>query len=256
MRVSVIVLVLLVSGQIFGQTLLGEYTRETASLNNIYFKKLKTTGQLDVNGVKTGFWIEYKLSFDTANSSTPVTIQGNDFSLNMEFQKPSTLEKIEGAYASGQMTGQWKWFEATYYGDSLTWEVTRESVYAMGMKNGIERQYSSGGLFREARYSDNEIIGTEILYYPPGVVYAKAQWKDGAAKNSTWYYQDGKVKTTKDYKQYPLTKVTDYHENGKVKAKYTVLGDEEIIDGEYLTFDTKGKLIQKSSFDKGTEVKK
>jgi hypothetical protein len=156
MRVGLIGLVLLLGGQIFGQTLFADQTRETDSLNNINFKKLKTTGQLDVNGAKTGFWIEYKLSFDTANSTPPVTIQGIDFSLNMEFQKPSTLEKIEGTYASGQMTSQWKWFEATYFSDSLTWEVTRESVYDWGRKMELK-----GNIAREDFFAKPAILTTK-----------------------------------------------------------------------------------------------
>lgn len=259
MRVSLAGLVLLITGQLFGQSSFSDFTRKTDSLNNAYYKKLKDVGQPKSNGLKTGFCVEYELQVDTAvNSSIPVTIQGLDFSLNTEFPAPlTTLIKSEGNFVNGQMTYLWKWFQASYiWGDTLTWEIIRETEYRNGKKHGTEKEYTSGYLFRHANYLDDQITGTETYYMPLDVVYLKALWKNGSAKNATWYYLNGKTKTTKDYRRYPLTKVTDYHENGKVKAKYTVWGDEEVFDGEYQTFDANGKLIDKKRYDQGVEEKK
>ena len=226
-------------------------------MNNYYYKRLKNIGQLDNNGQRTGFWVEYELLLDTANSSTPATIQGLDFSVDVKFPNPSKLLKSEGNFGGGQMTSRWKWYEANYsYSDSLTWQVTRETEYINGRKNGMEKQYSSGNLYRQANYSNDQITGTETYYMPPDILYLRAQWKDGVAKIATWYYESGKTKTTKDYKKFPLTKVVDYYENGNVKAKYTVYGDDEVLKGEYKSFDGNGKLNEIKKYDNGIEVKK
>ena len=258
MRASFVGLVLLVTGQIFGQSSFNDSKEKTDSLNAVHYKKLKSIGQFNSNGSKTGFWIEYDLLVDTADNSIPVTIQGLDFSMDMQFSTPSTtLIKSEGDFVNGQMTNTWKWFKASYiWGDTLTWGIIRETEYLNGKKNGTEKQYSSGDLFRHANYLNDQITGTETYYWSPDIIYLRAQWKNGNAKNAIWYYPSGGIKTSKDYRRYPLIKVTDYHENGKVKAKYTVLGAEEVIDGGFQNFDENGKLKEKKRYKEGIEVKK
>ena len=247
---------LLISGHSFGQTILHDYKKKTDSLNNVYFKKLKNFGQFDSEGQKTGFWVQYELVVDSASSSIPATIQGLDFSVNIELPNPSRLRKSEGNFASGQMTNLWKWFEASYYNDSITWQVTRETVYLNGKKNGLDKEYSFGNIYHDAKYSNDKITGTETYYLSQDIKYIKIQWKNGVAKKANWYYENGKIKTTKDYRKFPLTKVAGYHENGKVKAKYTVLGEDEVFDGEYLAFDEDGKMIEKRRYSNGVETKK
>jgi antitoxin component YwqK of YwqJK toxin-antitoxin module len=258
MRIWATGLIVLISGHIFGQRSFTDFVRETDSLNIYYFKTLKPSGRLDPNGNKTALWVEYELSFDSANSTIPVTVKRSDVSYDMELPNPSKLTKKEGNFSGGEMTGQFKFYTANYQDDgSVIWEINRETEYVGGKRNGLEREFDHFGTpYHEASYLDDRLHGTETIYMPPGTLFLNATYTEGAAQSATWYFDNGQIEKTKDYTKYPIVTVVEYHRNRKVKATYIVRGEEEQLDGVYEEFDQNGRRLSRKTYERGIEVKK
>lgn len=249
-------LLLIIGGPVYGQNDFENYKRTTDSLNILYFRKFQNTGQLDKNGMKTGYWTEYKLLADSADNIIPVTVQGQDFELNVELPKPTTLQKSEGVYHHGIVNGKWKWFEAYYDAENrMTWRLSRQAQYKNGKKDGHEIEFGVfGEIYRKAEYSNDRLNGYETTYWSRDVIFTKILWKADVVQKADVFYQSGKIQMTHRLQANSLWTVTEYHENGKIKATYKENGDGK--DGEYREYDDAGKLIITKDFKNGSEVEK
>jgi antitoxin component YwqK of YwqJK toxin-antitoxin module len=225
------------------------------SLNRVHYDQLKNTGDYDRSGLKTGYWIEYRLLFEPPSVVILDRFKGID-SLSTE-RNVTTLEKSEGEYLDGLKTNQWNSFEATYdEDDSLLWEIVSYSQYKDGKKHGPEKMFRLGALIRDATYHDGRLDGTELLHSPSGAdLHLKAQWKEGIPASAVLHRSNGKVISTLDYTNYPLAKVVEYFNNGRVRSEYTVLGEQKVLHGDFVSYDENGKLQQKKQFKNGLEVK-
>jgi antitoxin component YwqK of YwqJK toxin-antitoxin module len=224
------------------------------SLNNHHYSQLRNTGDYNRDGSKTGYWIEYRLLFEHPGNMILKRFKGLD-SLAHE-TKVTTLEKSEGEYASGVRINQWNAFEATYdETDSLVWEMTSYGQFADGRKHGPEKAFRLGALIREAAFEHGELHGTELLHSVNGALHLKAQWNRGKPVSAVMYDMNGKIISMRDYTLYPLAKVVEYHRNGRVRCEYTVLGDNEVLHGEYAVYDESGKLTEKKRYRGGVEDK-
>jgi antitoxin component YwqK of YwqJK toxin-antitoxin module len=238
-----------------GQDILESYRTRTDSLNKVNFERFKTNGEFDTKNMKTGFWREYALLRDSVES-VPATVQLGDTSINLDFPKPSELQKSEGYYESGLMNNQWKWFEAFYdNNDTLTWRIKKETGFIDGKKNGMEIQYGSfEAIFKKSSYVNDQLDGFEYIYPKRDVIGFKILYMKGVEQIITSYFENGNLKAIENYERPPITEITKYHENGQVQAKYTVKGGK--IDGQALLYDEKGKLVEKKYFKNGVEGKR
>lgn len=240
----------------YGQDTFEQYKIEKDSLNKFNYLLLTPEGKFNSKKLKTGFWKEYELLADSAEQLIPVTLQLTDTSFNFEFPKPSVLQKKEGDYNDGLMINQWKWFVASYVNGKLEWEVSKETHFRKGKKNGLEREFSLGAVTKEANFLDDELNGVLIYYQPTNVIYLKSEWKKGIKLIGSHYYSNGNIKKTWDYKGLPYIYVIEYYENGKVKLKYRTIGENETLDGQYETYDKNGSSLEVKYFKDGIEVKK
>jgi antitoxin component YwqK of YwqJK toxin-antitoxin module len=255
MKISVFGLLFIFGGQLFAQTAFDDYVKTKDSLNVVYFKQNRDSGQFDKNGVKTGLWTEYKLLIDSADNLIPVTVQGIDFKFELEFAKPTTLQKAEGTYEQGIVNGEWNWFEADYDRNKLAWRLSRKTKFKKGMKNGPEIEFGVfGEIQRKAKYTNDRLNGIETIYWGQDVIVAKLHWKNNVVQNASFFYQDGQLKMTQKLKGYSLWTIAEYHENGKLKANYQESGEGK--EGEYHEYDEKGNLTITKYFQNGSAVEK
>lgn len=244
------------SGQIFAQTDFDNYRKTRDSLNILYFRKNHSSGQLDKNGMKNGPWTEYKLLTDSADKLIPVTVQGDDFKLNIELPKPTTFQKSEGSYEHGMVNGVWQWFESDFDTEyRLTWRLTRKTEFRKGKKNGHEIEFGVfGEIHRESRYSNDRLNGYETIYWSQDVIFTKILWKANVLQNADLFYRSGQIQKSQRLQANSAWTVTEYHENGKIKATYRE--NWEGKDGEYLEYDETGSLVIIKNYKNGNEVKK
>lgn len=220
MRAVIIVLMLLLTGNVFAQN---------------------TVNQLDAQGRKQGFWskkdADGKLLYQATFKNDQPVGEMKRFHPNGKLK--AVLTFVEGSelsdarlydeggnlIAQGKYIGQKKTREWSYF---LYSKVITTETYLNGQKDGIgKKYYQTGELLEESNWKEGKLNGLYRTYFQEGKIYLECNYLEGQRNGSfkTWF-ADG------------TPELEAFYING-------------VQDKDWKYFDKTGNLLYTLKFDSG-----
>ncbi|WP_298510078.1 toxin-antitoxin system YwqK family antitoxin [uncultured Kordia sp.] len=232
--------------------------------------RVKEIGTLQ-NGEREGLFFKYKRNGKHKsfiyNNGKRQRIKLSEVNVERKYDsqyKDQILEESYGILKNGKREGLWVTFndenvfkvasnykngalEDVQYQFHTDGEVLRIDKYSKSVKNGICKEFHSGGaLHYKTTYKDGKIIdGENIYYYPNGNKKIVNNYKNGLKfGKSTTYYESGAVEIEGIYRDKGLQEGPwkEYYESGALKEEYYY--KHGLFHGEYTIYDEKGKILE------------
>jgi len=257
---NLIIIFLLISNFATAQEIHKEYKRYAGK------KYLSAKGKMSKDGLKNGFWEEYRL---TSGKISKKGNYQNDAKIGewieyKYFTKHTFKEK--GNYLSNKKDGVWKGFKndtiissiRTYKngvlnGNAKTYfdnnQIAFEGQYINGKFDGEIKKYNqSGNLIGFENYTNGIRIGTQKNYFDNGKIF-NLQIFDKSGKETYWekHYENGQVKIQKKDNIW-----SEFFENGQLKLKGKII--EHYREGKWSAYFDNGNIKQEGTFKEGLMI--
>lgn len=229
-----------------------------------------TLNRTDANGHMYGFWTEkrgeltfkgeyadnkkikdwvgyypnntiYRIEYYTAGVREGIAVQ---------FDRKCKLSMIEH-FKNGLNDGQ------TIYYSPFNDQVTSETQYAVGKKNGLSRQfYENSKIQEESMYKNDLKNGISRFNNKNGQRIAEYNYKDGNFDGlQKTFYENDSLQTANFYLDNKLSgESREYYRNGKLKVSGKYLNG--LKDGPWTEYDELGKVEKVTRFKEGEEARK
>jgi len=146
--------------------------------------------------------------------------------------------------------GEWK--EYAMYSD----EVVAVGNMEKGEKSGIWKTFENGQLASKLQYSNGNLTGIALNYYPEsGIIKSSITWENGVKHGeSKIYKKDGKKEYVKNYSNGEQNgEANFYYDNGTVYLKGAFKADKK--SGTWTGYYENGKIRSIDEYSNGKRVK-
>ena len=117
---------------------------------------------LYVNKLKKGFWVEYSIDSSLNGSE----VQGMPLVKGGTMNLACTVMRDEGNYETGKENGVWKRFSTLDNRFPFRWDLTYETEYKNGLKDGNEVLYDHGDFIKITSYKKDKILSKKTIHEP------------------------------------------------------------------------------------------
>ena len=156
------------------------------------------------NGVKQGFWIEYK---DTTEFTKEKKVHDIYILTNYVDGKPSGMVRhyfsnhqlffagnLDEPMSTSVMNGIGQWFN--------NGQLMQQTKYTNGKRHGRSTWLYANGNLKVEEYYEQDTITKAFTYYESGKLFAISNYKNGLQHgNTTLYYETGSIKEIINYMQ-------------------------------------------------------
>jgi antitoxin component YwqK of YwqJK toxin-antitoxin module len=174
------------------------------------------SGAYEINGLRKGFWVEYKV--DSLHATPPPF--SDTKRVAAYYAAPIVLSKSEGNYKQGHREGIWKSYNCFSTQKPYHWILKDATPFKGSFYNGVWKYYSMDGkILIEGQYKEGLLEGKYKEYFVNGKVKSEIVYK-GDKKNGKEkdYFENGKIRLEKNYENgYLIGDYKQYYDNGQLR---------------------------------------